>query len=227
MPNNITNRLTIICDNDRRREILEAIKLEKHGLGSIDFETIIPPPSDIYRGNVGSKEVKLYGENTLLAWSAANWDTKWNSYGYENFPEYSGGSEICFYTAWNRPEPIIQKLSEMYPDVQFGHQWADDDIGHNVGEALYANGEIIERDIPTGGSKEAYEMASDIIGVPLSDYELYYSQTKGSYVSRGELVCLDWDELNSALEEFGGDAVRNACVENEDESEEYGGMNLS
>jgi hypothetical protein len=38
--------------------------------------------------------------------------------------------------------------------------------------------------------------------------------------------CLDWDEFNSILEELGEDAVRNAYVHNDDESEEFGGMTL-
>ncbi|MDR3344444.1 MAG: hypothetical protein LBT21_02445 [Oscillospiraceae bacterium] len=141
MANNITNRLTVICDEGLSREILEAIRMENKGIGSIDFEKIIPPPPGIYRGDVGPKEVALYGKNTLLDWQIENYGTKWNAYGYENFPEYADGNEICFYTAWSRPEPVIQKLSEMYPDAQFQHQWADEDIGMNVGEITYANGE--------------------------------------------------------------------------------------
>ncbi len=42
MPNHITNRLTIVSeDNDRIKEILEAVKNDKHGLGSIDFNKLI------------------------------------------------------------------------------------------------------------------------------------------------------------------------------------------
>jgi len=181
MPNHITNRLTIVTtDNDRIREILESIKDDEHGMGSLDFEKIIPPPLGIYRGNVGQREQELYGDNTLLDFARQNWGSKWNSYGYDDFPKYESGSEIMFLTAWNRPEPVIVKLSEMFPDVEFQHQWADEDIGNNVGTILYENGQEIERDVPTPYSKEAYEMASDIQGLDLSEFNLHYSSELGN-----------------------------------------------
>ena len=33
--------------------------------------------------------------------------------------------------------------------------WADEDIGSNVGEAVYKNGEMIDANIPEPGSREA------------------------------------------------------------------------
>jgi len=184
MPNNITNRLTINCGEEKRREILEAIQMEEKGLGSIDFEKIIPMPDNVYRGDLSSTDRELYGKDNWYDWSVGNWSTKWNSYGYEDFPEYSGGDEIRFYTAWSPPEPVIRRLSEMYPEVEFRHAWADEDIGMNVGEVTYANGEYAEYDVPKGGTKEAYEMAAEIRDVELSDYNLYYSFKKGNYEYR-------------------------------------------
>lgn len=128
MPNHITNRLNIIADKERVREILEAIQQDEHGLGSIDFNKIIPMPEEIFRGNLGQKEKELFGENNWYDWSVANWDTKCNSYGYDDFPAYGGGSEMYFLTAWSRPESVIKQLSVMFPDVQLQHAWADEDI---------------------------------------------------------------------------------------------------
>ena len=184
MPNNITNRLNIIADKDRIREILEAVQDDEHGLGSVDFNKIIPMPEDIYRGDLGAEEKALYGEKNWYDWSVQNWGTKWDSYGYEDFPKYESGSEILFMTAWSRPEPVIVKLSEMFPDAQFQHAWADEDIGSNVGEILYQNGEELEIDIPSRHSKEAYEMASDIQGLELSEFGLYYNDEAGNYEYR-------------------------------------------
>jgi hypothetical protein len=69
----------------------------------------------------------------------------------------------------------------MYPDVQFQHQWADEDTGHNVGEVTYADGEYTEYDIPTGGSKEAYEMAASVMDIELADFDLHYDEETGTY----------------------------------------------
>jgi len=218
MPNHITNRLTIVStDNDRIREILESIKDEEHGLGSLDFEKIIPPPPCIYRGNVGQREQEMYGDNTLLDFARQNWGSKWNSYGYDDLPKYENGSEIMFLTAWNRPEPVIVKLSEMFPDVEFQHQWADEDIGNNVGTILYENGQELERDVPTPYSKEAYEMASDIQGLDLSEFNLHYSSELGNYryVPDDELFAEHQRQMAEDGEELDEDF---------DETEEFGGM---
>ena len=205
MPNHIINRLTVVStDNDRIREILEAVKDEEIGLGSLDFEKIIPPPPGIYRGDVGQREQELYGDNTLLDFARQNWGTKWNSYGYDDPIEFGGGSEISFMTAWNRPEPVIKKLSEMFPDVEFQHQWADEDIGNNVGTILYENGQEIEHDVPTAYSKEAYEMASDIQGLDLSEFNLYYSSERGNYryVPDDQLFAEHQRQMAEESEEF-------------------------
>jgi hypothetical protein len=195
MPNNITNVITILADEQRTNEILELIKMKDVGLGSIDFEKIIPMPENIFRGDLGQKEKALYGKNNWYDWSIENWGTKWNSYGYRDFPEYEGG-DMQFYTAWAQPEPVIKKLSEMFPDAQFRHAWADEDIGMNVGEILYQNGEYLEYDVPNGGSKEAYELAADILDVSLADCNLFYNEGECNY------EYLDEDEDES--EDFGG-----------------------
>lgn len=184
MPNHITNRLTIVADQERVQEILETIKYDDKGIGSIDFNKIIPMPDNIFRGNLGAEERQLYGKDNWYDWSVENWDTKWNSYGYDCFPPYEGGNQISFHTAWNRPESVISQLSKMFPDVQLRHLWADEDIGVNVGEVLYEDGEELEHDIPTAHSKEAYEMASDILDILLSEYDLYYDEKAGNYKYR-------------------------------------------
>jgi len=181
MPNHITNRLTIIAGEDRTREILETVKDDEHGPGSIDFEKVIPMPEGIFRGNLGRQEKALYGKNNWYDWSLVNWGTKWNSYGYDDFPKYEDGNEILFMTAWSRPEPVIQRLSEMFPDVRFRHVWADEDIGVNVGEALYQNGEELESHIPANHSKEAFEMASEIQRLNLEEIDYYFNEESGTY----------------------------------------------
>ena len=87
---------------------------------------------------------------------------------------YDVSNEIIFETPRNRPEPIVKALSKMFPDVEFRHRWADENLGSNVGEILYLGGEEIEWDIPDAFSKEAYEMAIDIWNQPLSPRESYY-----------------------------------------------------
>ena len=58
--------------------------------------------------------------------------------------------KIEFQTAWSAPHPILGKLSEMYPEISFEHQWADEDIGMNCGRRTYLGGEMIDEYIPEG-----------------------------------------------------------------------------
>lgn len=47
------------------------------------------------------------------------------------------GNEICFQTAWTAPHPIIEKLSEMYPEVAIRHMWANEDLWQDCGSRTY------------------------------------------------------------------------------------------
>ena len=42
----------------------------------------------------------------------------------------------------------MEKLAEMFPNVEIEHEWADEDIGHNCGRYRYQNGVRIEEWLP-------------------------------------------------------------------------------
>jgi hypothetical protein len=184
MANHVTNMISIEgVSEDRLAAILAAVRMDDvQGRRSIDFNKIIPMPDSVYQGNLGKDEKRLYGKNNWYDWSVRNWGTKWNSYDYDGEPLHDGFNQIEFQTAWNQPEPVIEQLSRMFPDAQFRHAWADEDIGANAGEIVYQNGEQLECDVPARHSKEAYEMTADIIGAELSDFDLFYSEDAGTYV---------------------------------------------
>ena len=80
MPNHVENRLTFDCSRERLQEILTAIARDedktvdgKYGIGTFDFEKVIPIPEDIYRGNLGQTERELYGKKNWYDWSVWNW----------------------------------------------------------------------------------------------------------------------------------------------------------
>jgi len=85
MPNHITNILTAHGDEKQLKAMFEAIKSDEIGLGSTDFNKIVPMPENIYRGNLGKEEFEKYGSENWHDWSVNNWGTKWNSYGYASF----------------------------------------------------------------------------------------------------------------------------------------------
>ena len=58
---------------------------------------------------------------------------------------------------------------------------ADEDLGFNVGERTYENGNCLYENIPTGGSKEAYELGAEIQGFDLRDFGLTLTKDGSTY----------------------------------------------
>lgn len=108
---------------------------------------------------------RLYGHRDWYSWSNANWGTKWNAYDTIQREDDS----IYFQTAWSTPYPVMLALSAKYPEAIIKVRFADEDFGNNVGEYILQNGDVVEENIPEGGSEEAYEMAAEITG-----YEDYF-----------------------------------------------------
>ena len=183
MPNHITNRIKLFGDESDIRRLMEAVKNDKYGIGTLDFEKIIPMPDNIYRGNLGAAEQKLYGNNNWYDWSLANWGTKWDAYGYDDCIDYSGDKDtITFLTAWSAPHPVIEKLAQMYPAVKIEHEWADEDIGSNCGRRVYYDGERVEEYYPEYG-KESLEFAAAVMDRQLEeDYGLYLNASETGYI---------------------------------------------
>jgi len=47
MPNHVTNLLTISGDAQQIQALMESIKSDEHGIGTIDFERITPMPASL------------------------------------------------------------------------------------------------------------------------------------------------------------------------------------
>ena len=167
------------------------------GRDPADFDLLnIPPKSeqiflgirkdiepDIWAlGKAAFQNVQKYGSPTWYEWCNKHWGTKWNA--YECIPADTHSDTLEFFTAWSSVPEIIKLLSEKFPDQHLTYRWADEDIGMNVGTQVYQNGEIVDYDIPVGGSREAYEMAADIRGVSLAEYDLHLSKDGSTYEYR-------------------------------------------
>lgn len=93
--------------------------------------------ADLNEGQLALDNIKNYGCKDWYDWAVRNWGTKWNSSDgfYEN-------DTLSFQTAWSLPEPVLVKLSEMFPDITIGVVYADEDIGSNCGEFQLVDGNI-------------------------------------------------------------------------------------
>ena len=122
MPNNITNILRFDCKSKKRlEEMRKAISGEK---SAIDFNKIIPMPDN------------LPPDTNKWAW--ANWGTERNAYEVE-----ANAFEIKFNTAWATPQPVIRKISEIFPDVTFKVDYADTIHGYYCGTYVFEKGRVL------------------------------------------------------------------------------------
>ena len=239
MPNHVENRIEFSGDARQIKAMLESIKNDEYGIGTIDFNKIIPMSKslnveagsrtdrglkaykefiDMYTfgrsaedaekalenipvdsenaflsqrtdivkeewelGKTAWQNIRQYGAPTWYEWSVANWGTKWNAYGYDKYTDYSGCKELTFETAWSAPHPIIKKLSELFSNISFKHQWADEDIGMNCGERSYLGGEITDWFIPEG--IQATEFALEIWGYEPPELDLVKNSTGTEYIN--------------------------------------------
>lgn len=78
-----------------------------------------------------------YGCYTWYEWCRRNWGTKWNA--CEPIWSLDNGI-LVFQTAWSAPFPVIEALAQKYPDLEFTHRWADENIGYNCGQMWYSDG---------------------------------------------------------------------------------------
>lgn len=130
------------------------------------------------------RNLRAYGSATWYEWCNQHWGTKWNA--YDCVPLDKNADTMRFCTAWSDISELVGVLSTKYPDAKITYRWADEDMGRNVGERVFQNGEIVDWDIPEGGSREAFEMAAEIRGVDLAEYNLSLSKDGTTYEYREE-----------------------------------------
>ena len=128
-------------------------------------------------GRTAFQNVQKYGAATWYDWARENWGSKWNAYQTERLED----NTIEFNTAWSNVKPVIFALSEKFPDIEMRYQWADEDIGSNVGDVTYKGGECIENIEFEPCSKEAYEFAAEMWGVDLENEGFIFNETTGTY----------------------------------------------
>lgn len=100
-----------------------------------------------------------YGFSNWYEWAMANWRTKWNS-----FDVSKEGNVIEFFTAWDGVPNLMLKVSEMFPEVTFSYEFADELFGYNLGRYVFRAGEVVSEYEPEDFSAEAKILAKEILG---------------------------------------------------------------
>ncbi len=123
----------------------------------------IQPSSVEEVGKTYIDNILNYGADTWYDWCSQNWGSKWGA-----MQSYINDDNFGFDTAWSAALPVTKKLSEMFPDVEFSHEYADEDIGSNCGRFKFKSGEITEQYLPEGD--EAVLYACDMWGYDPEEY---------------------------------------------------------
>ena len=135
MPNWCYNRITIYGDSETEAKLkeIEEIFRKESPFNEIypipDFKNIPNekgelPKLEQHLNKDGSVFYQTYNfpdgknDDRWYMWCVNNWGTKWDvsELDIENDEE---GLELTFSTAWSRPEGIVEKLREKYPDLGF------------------------------------------------------------------------------------------------------------
>ncbi len=73
-------------------------------------------------------------------------------------------NKVKFYSDHFCPYEDLTKVSKNFPNVKIKVEFADEDLGHNVGSFYIEDGAVSNPVSPKGGSDEAYEMSMAITG---------------------------------------------------------------
>ncbi|MFD4948872.1 hypothetical protein ACFWNT_41805 [Streptomyces sp. NPDC058409] len=136
----------------------------------LDFAMLVPQPENIEtEGCSGSHDE---GVVCWYRWNVDNWGTKWNGYELSIEQADDDSAQLPFDTAWSHPFPIVKALSRKYPDALIEVSYADEDLGHNLGQYVIAAGEILQENRLVPGSDDACEFAAQL------KYAMSYAQLR-------------------------------------------------
>ena len=109
-----------------------------------------------------------YGYMTWYEWCCDKWGTKWNAYSQKK-----DGTVIQFETAWTTPVPVIEKLSQQFPEVDIHVDYADESYGENCGSYTYRGGERIEEWYPV---EDATQWSCEVWGDNYEEWLAEYGE---------------------------------------------------
>lgn len=120
-----------------------------------------------------------HGYFSWYDWKVDNWGTKWNAYSFQE----EGSDSISFWTAWNPPLKLYDKLFELYSDGSFVIKYADEQANGDAGIITYCEG-AYEHEEYKPESQEALQTYIEVWGVDdyigtNADGSYYYNEDGG------------------------------------------------
>ena len=122
------------CDNELwmygSKEDLEKIKVQvTNEDGEFDFKKIVQIPDHPHYSDepLSPQDKELWASPfNWYNWNNENWGTKWNASESEIGVVEDGTLQVWFQTAWAPALAITKRLSQLYPDVLFQHEYIEE-----------------------------------------------------------------------------------------------------
>lgn len=176
MPN-VFNFLHIQAPESVYKAIFETIAAKEAGIGSIDFSNITPMPAWV---------TSLAQDDITREWCQQAWGSDTNAIDPKASADvYDGGSGIYFITHASDVRDLMSSLSRMYPSCYIDYMWAHQDIDKGAGAMQFCSGQTTVTWVPIPGSRQAYELAFDILHAKPADYGMVFDPAIGNYVWKG------------------------------------------
>lgn len=107
-----------------------------------DFNTYIEThrPDALQLGRQYLSNDAKYGHRTWYTWCPQHWGTKWHAYNASEPEVAPRRAVIYFVTAWSPAIPVIARLSELFPCIEFTLRYFDEGFFF-AGTARFLGGE--------------------------------------------------------------------------------------
>ncbi len=160
MPNYCENTLKVVGTKKDITRFANRVYGKSEESASLDFNRIIPYPKKFERlDKAWQEEYEKTGEFPLwkngfnsggYEWCIENWGTKWNAmYVTRTANTLADGLQEIIYTfdtAWSPPIPVVAKMAEMFPTLEFELFYQEGGEGFE-GSNSFADGKQIAADV--------------------------------------------------------------------------------
>lgn len=206
MENDIINVLTVL---GKTSDVMEVMSNLLNSERDVTFTGIVPIPLEL-------KESAYLTNVKYVDWAMNNWSTKFDA----SETVVIAPNVVKFVTVGTTPINLIGTLSERYPKVKLKIEFADEDLGTNVGDYTFMNGDVVDVNTLMSGSSEAYEKSMDITNDYYYIKEFIYTLIEGDCKHEFPSMCVqiayDRRKLDIEYPSFILDMFEGWAVEEED-----------
>jgi hypothetical protein len=153
------------------KEAVESILGKAMKDGVVDFSVLVPPPLNIWQGNISGAVREAFSGNVWREWNINNWGTKWNAFDTLEpvYNEQENTLTVTFSTALSPPRPWLCALLNA-ARMPFQYNWLEEGSSKaHTEEYYFTTGAFSQENTPCWKESEASEELC---------YRLYHTRIK-------------------------------------------------